>query len=83
MVEGAAAELRCRICRAPARLADNPYFGTGLSVPTLGEGEGYEQLLADRASYEEYDASAHFGGHGYGFVRLQQLALEHLMGARH
>jgi len=32
MVEGAAAELRCRICRAPARLADNPYFGTGLSV---------------------------------------------------
>jgi hypothetical protein len=25
-------ELRCRICRAPARLAANPYFGTGLSV---------------------------------------------------
>ena len=53
-----------------------------LSTPTLGEGEGYEQLLADRASYEDYDAGQHFGGHGYGFVRLQQLALEHLMGAR-
>jgi xylose isomerase len=52
-----------------------------LSTPTLGEGEGYEQLLADRASYEDYDAGQHFGGHGYGFVRLQQLALEHLMGA--
>jgi hypothetical protein len=24
--------LACRICRAPARLAPNPYFGTGLSV---------------------------------------------------
>jgi xylose isomerase len=53
-----------------------------LSVNTLADGEGYEQLLADRASYEDFDADAHFGGHGYGFVRLQQLALEHLMNAR-
>jgi len=26
------AGLRCRICRQPARLAPNPYYGTGLSV---------------------------------------------------
>lgn len=25
-------KLTCRICRADARLAPNPYFGTGLSV---------------------------------------------------
>ncbi|WP_022882782.1 xylose isomerase [Gryllotalpicola ginsengisoli] len=53
-----------------------------LSVPTLGEGESYEQLLADTSAYEEFDADAYFGGKGFGFVRLQQLATEHLMGAR-
>ena len=53
-----------------------------LSVPTLNPGESYDDLLADRASYEDYAADAHFGAKGYGFVRLQQLALEHLLGAR-
>jgi xylose isomerase len=53
-----------------------------LSVPTLGSGEGYAELLADRASYEEFDADAYYNGKGFGFVRLQQLALEHLTGAR-
>src|SRR6202012_4830466 len=48
-----------------------------LRAPTLGAGEGYEQLLADRAAWEEFDAEAHFGGRGYGFVRLQQLATLH------
>lgn len=55
---------------------------THLSVPTLGAGESYDDLLADRASYEDFDSSAYFGGKGFGFVRLQQLALEHLIGAR-
>ncbi len=55
---------------------------TQLSVPTLGAGESYDDLLADRASYEDFDPSAYFGGKGFGFVRLQQLALEHLIGAR-
>ena len=55
---------------------------TQLSVPTLGAGESYDDLLADRASYEDFDASSYFGGKGFGFVRLQQLALEHLIGAR-
>jgi len=53
-----------------------------LSVPTLGEGETYDQLLADRSAFEDFDTDAYFGGKGFGFVRLQQLALEHLMGAR-
>jgi len=53
-----------------------------LSVPTLGEGETYDDLLADRASYEEFDSARYFDTTGFGFVRLQQLATEHLLGAR-
>ncbi|RWZ52608.1 xylose isomerase [Labedella phragmitis] len=53
-----------------------------LSTPTLGEGESYDDVLADRSAYEDFDADAYFHGKGFGFVRLQQLALEHLMGAR-
>ncbi|HXH35599.1 MAG TPA: xylose isomerase [Plantibacter sp.] len=53
-----------------------------LRAPTLHPGETVEQLLADRSSYEDFDADAYFGGKGFGFVRLQQLAVDHLMGAR-
>jgi xylose isomerase len=53
-----------------------------INLPTLGEGEGYDALLADRSAYEDFDADAYFDGKGFGFVRLQQLALEHLLGAR-
>jgi xylose isomerase len=53
-----------------------------LSTPTLNEGETYDAFLADRSAYEDFDADAYFGGKGFGFVRLQQLAIEHLMGAR-
>src|SRR5690625_529996 len=53
-----------------------------LSQPTLGADESYTDLLADRSAYEDFDPGAYFGGHGFGFVRLQQLASEHLMGAR-
>jgi xylose isomerase len=53
-----------------------------LRTPTLADGEGYDQLLADTSAWEEFDASAYFGARGYGFVRLQQLATEHLLGAR-
>lgn len=51
-----------------------------LSEPTAPE--GYAALLEDRSAWEDFDASAYFGGKGFGFVRLQQLATEHLMGAR-
>ncbi|WP_166999215.1 xylose isomerase [Paramicrobacterium fandaimingii] len=53
-----------------------------LSTPTLGDGESYDSLLADRASYEDFNSDAYFNGKGFGFVRLQQLMVEHLMGAR-
>jgi xylose isomerase len=53
-----------------------------LGQTTLGAGETYDDLLADRSAFEDFDASAYFGGKGFGFVRLQQLALEHLLGAR-
>ena len=49
---------------------------------TLSTGESYDDLLADRGSYEDFDPDAYFGGKGFGFVRLNQLALEHLLGAR-
>jgi xylose isomerase len=53
-----------------------------LREPTLNDGEGYEQLLADPTAWESFDAEAHFGARGYGFVALQQLATLHLLGAR-
>ena len=53
-----------------------------LATPTLNPGEGYEDFLADRSAYEDFDTDAYFGGKGGGFVRLQQLATEHLLGAR-
>jgi xylose isomerase len=53
-----------------------------LLVNTLNDGESYDDLLADTSAYEDFDADAYFGGKGFGFVRLQQLALEHLIGAR-
>lgn len=53
-----------------------------INTPTLNPGEGYTELLADRSAYEDFDAAAYFGGKGFGFVRLQQLAMEHLLGAR-
>jgi|TARA_B110000971_G_scaffold52275_1_gene53026 xylose isomerase len=51
-----------------------------LSVPTVPD--GYEGLLSDRSAYEDFDHGAYFDGKGFGFVRLQQLATEHLLGSR-
>ncbi|MEY2755078.1 MAG: xylose isomerase [Actinomycetota bacterium] len=56
-----------------ARVAD-------LSSPTLNPGETAADVLAD-TSIGSFDVDA-AGAKGYGFVRLQQLAVEHLMGAR-
>ena len=47
-----------------------------LAQPTLNEGESYDDLLADRSAYEDFDADAYFNGNGFGFVRLQQLVQE-------
>ncbi len=52
-----------------------------LSSPTLSDGETYEQLLADSTAYEDYDPEP-ARTQGYGYARLQRLAVEHLLGAR-
>jgi xylose isomerase len=49
---------------------------------TLNPGETYTDLLGDRSAYEDFDADSYFNGKGFNFVRLNQLALEHLLGAR-
>ncbi|NES15562.1 MULTISPECIES: xylose isomerase [Micromonospora] len=54
---------------------------TDLATPTLSPGEGYAELLADPSAFEEFDPAA-TGAKGFGFVRLNQLAVEHLLGAR-
>ncbi|QNK82942.1 xylose isomerase [Nakamurella sp. PAMC28650] len=52
-----------------------------LGRPSLNEGETHEQLLADRGSFEDYDLTP-ARTKGYGFARIQRLALEHLLGVR-
>jgi len=52
-----------------------------LAVPTLAPGESYADLLADRTAFEEFDAAGR-AEPGYGYVHLDQLAVEHLLGAR-
>jgi xylose isomerase len=56
-------------------------FAQELTTPTRGEGESLDDLLADRSAFEDFDADA-AGEKGYGYVRLSQLAVEHLLGAR-
>jgi xylose isomerase len=53
---------------------------TELSTPTLGEGETYADLLADRTAFEDFDADA-AGAQGYRFVRMHQLAIDHVLRA--
>ena len=55
---------------------------TELATTTLGDSESYDDLLGDRTAFEDFDTEAYFNGKGFGFVRLQQLATEHLLGAR-
>ena len=52
-----------------------------LGRPTLGDGEGYAELVADRGAYEDFDIDR-ARTQGYGFARVQRLALEHLLGVR-
>jgi xylose isomerase len=54
---------------------------TSLAQPTLDAGETLADLRADRTAFEDFDPDA-AGRRGYGFVRLNQLAVDHLLGAR-
>jgi xylose isomerase len=51
-----------------------------LRKPTLNEGETYADLLNDRSAFEDFNADA-AGEPGYGFVKLHQLAIDHVMKA--
>ena len=52
-----------------------------LAQPTLNPGETMADLRGDLTAYEEFDPEPP-GDRGYGFVRLNQLAVDHLLGAR-
>lgn len=52
-----------------------------LAQTTLAAGETFAELQRDRSAYENFDADAH-AARGFGFVRLHQLAIEHLLSAR-
>ncbi|KQT96755.1 xylose isomerase [Sanguibacter sp. Leaf3] len=50
-----------------------------LATPTLNPGETVDELLADRSAFEDFDPEA-AAERDFGFVRLNQLALRHLIG---
>jgi len=52
-----------------------------LATPTLAAGESLAGLLADRSAYEDFDPDA-VAAQGYAFAQLDQLAVEHALGAR-
>ena len=52
-----------------------------LAVSTLADGETPEDLLADESAFERFDADAR-GARPHGATRIDQLAVEHLLGAR-
>ena len=53
-----------------------------INSPTLNPGETPAQLMADSSAGAGFAVDDYFDGKGFGFVQLNQLALEHLMGAR-
>jgi len=52
-----------------------------LAIPTLGDAESYLDLIADRSAFEDFDLKT-AAAHGFGFAHLDQLAVEHVLGAR-
>ena len=52
-----------------------------LTVPTLAEGESWTSLRADSTAFEAYDLDG-AAIRGYGVARIDQLMVEHLLGAR-
>ncbi|MDR2930090.1 MAG: xylose isomerase [Propionibacteriaceae bacterium] len=53
----------------------------GLAEPTLAASETVESFMADRSTFEDVDPDQ-LAERGYGFVRLNQIATEYLLGAR-
>jgi xylose isomerase len=51
-----------------------------LAQPTVGPGEPLSAFLADRSAFEDLDVDQ-VAAEGFGFVALNQLAIDHLLGA--
>jgi xylose isomerase len=51
-----------------------------LAQPTFNEGESFDDFLKDRSAWEDFDVDA-AGAQGYGFVKLHQLAIDHVVRA--
>jgi len=52
-----------------------------LAVPTLADGENWKSLRADTTAFEDYDVER-AATRGYGVARIDQLMVEHVLGAR-
>jgi len=52
-----------------------------LRTPTLSPGETYTDLMNDRSAFEDFDVDA-AGAQGYGYVKLHQLVIDHVLRAR-
>jgi xylose isomerase len=52
-----------------------------LETPTLNPGETHADLLNDSSAFEDFDPDVP-GAQGYGFVKLHQLAIDHVLRAR-
>ncbi len=52
-----------------------------LAQATVADGETWQELAADRSAYEEFDVAAAAKRRSY-YERLDQLAMDHLLGAR-
>ena len=52
-----------------------------LATSTRADGESIDELLADRSAFEDFDVER-AGARPHGATRLDQLAIEHLLGAR-
>jgi xylose isomerase len=50
-----------------------------LSVSTVDKGETVADLLADRSAYEDFDVES-AAARGYGYSRVNQLMVEHVLG---
>ena len=74
---------RAQAFRADPEVREAPAASkvTGFAEPTLAPGETITDLLADRGTFEQFDADA-VAERGYGFVRLHQLAIDHVLRAR-
>ena len=56
-------------------------FSFGLWTVGWRAADQMADLRDDLSAYEQFDLDSP-GGRGYGFVRLNQLAVDHLLGAR-